>query len=46
MIRQISVIGSGTMGRGIAYLACVSGYDTVLHDVETGIAQALQDLDG
>ena len=34
MIRQISVLGSGTMGRGIAYLAAVAGYDTVLFDVE------------
>ena len=34
MIRQISVIGSGTMGRGIAYLSAVSGYDTVLYDVD------------
>ena len=34
MIRQISIIGSGTMGRGIAYLAAVSGYDAVLHDAE------------
>ena len=39
MIRQISVIGSGTMGRGIAYLGAVSGYDTVLYDVE---AEALE----
>jgi 3-hydroxybutyryl-CoA dehydrogenase len=35
MIRQISVIGSGTMGRGIAYLAAVSGYEAVLHDAES-----------
>jgi 3-hydroxybutyryl-CoA dehydrogenase len=34
MIRQISVIGSGTMGRGIAYLAAVAGYETVIHDVD------------
>ena len=34
MIRQISIIGSGTMGRGIAYLAAVSGYEAVLHDAE------------
>src|SRR3954468_4355506 len=34
MIRQIAVIGSGTMGRGIAYLAAVAGYETVLHDVD------------
>lgn len=40
MIRQISVIGSGTMGRGIAYLAAVAGYDTVLHDVEAGALDA------
>jgi len=34
MIRQIAVIGSGTMGRGIAYLAAVAGYDTVVHDAD------------
>jgi 3-hydroxybutyryl-CoA dehydrogenase len=32
MIRTIAVIGTGTMGRGIAYLSAVAGYDTVLHD--------------
>lgn len=35
MIRQIAVIGTGTMGRGIAYLAALAGYDTVLYDVDT-----------
>jgi 3-hydroxybutyryl-CoA dehydrogenase len=40
MIRQISVLGSGTMGRGIAYLSAVAGYDTVLHDVETSALDA------
>ena len=34
MIRQITVIGSGTMGRGIAYLAATSGYQTFINDVE------------
>jgi 3-hydroxybutyryl-CoA dehydrogenase len=34
MIRQISVIGTGTMGRGIGYLSAVAGYDTVIHDVD------------
>jgi 3-hydroxybutyryl-CoA dehydrogenase len=34
-IRQVTVIGSGTMGRGIAYLAAVAGYDTILNDIET-----------
>src|SRR5438067_2956398 len=32
MIRQIAVIGTGTMGRGIAYLAAVAGYETVIND--------------
>ncbi len=40
MIRQISVLGSGTMGRGIAYLSAVAGYDTVLHDVEQSALDA------
>ncbi len=42
MIRQIAVIGSGTMGRGIAYLSAVAGYDTVLHDVEQAALDAAQ----
>lgn len=33
MLRQITILGGGTMGRGIAYLAVVAGYDTVLHDL-------------
>lgn len=40
MIRQIAVVGSGTMGRGIAYLAAVAGYDTIVHDVEPGALDA------
>jgi 3-hydroxybutyryl-CoA dehydrogenase len=40
MIRQIAVIGSGTMGRGIAYLAAVAGYDTIIHDVDQGALDA------
>jgi 3-hydroxybutyryl-CoA dehydrogenase len=40
MIRQISVIGSGTMGRGIAYLAAVAGYDVVIYDVEPTALEA------
>jgi 3-hydroxybutyryl-CoA dehydrogenase len=34
VIRQISILGTGTMGRGIAYLSALSGYDTVLFDVD------------
>jgi 3-hydroxybutyryl-CoA dehydrogenase len=33
-IEQISVIGSGTMGRGIAYGAALAGYTVVLNDIE------------
>ena len=40
MIRQIAVIGSGTMGRGIAYLAALAGYETTLHDVDSGALDA------
>ena len=40
MIRQISVIGSGTMGRGIAYVSTVAGFDTVIYDVDIGALDA------
>jgi 3-hydroxybutyryl-CoA dehydrogenase len=40
MIRQIAVIGTGTMGRGIAYLAALAGYDTVLFDVDASALDA------
>ncbi len=40
MIRQIAVIGSGTMGRGIAYLSAVAGFDTVIYDVEPGALES------
>jgi len=42
MIRTIAVIGTGTMGRGIAYLSAVAGYDTVLHDADNGALDAAQ----
>ncbi len=40
MIRQISVLGTGTMGRGIAYLSSLAGYDTFIFDVETAALDA------
>jgi 3-hydroxybutyryl-CoA dehydrogenase len=40
MIRTIAVIGTGTMGRGIAYLAAVAGYDTILHDADADALDA------
>jgi 3-hydroxybutyryl-CoA dehydrogenase len=32
-IRKITVIGAGTMGRGIAYVACTGGFETTLQDI-------------
>ncbi len=40
MIRQISILGTGTMGRGIAYLAAIAGYDTVLFDADASALDA------
>lgn len=33
MIRNIAVLGAGTMGHGIAHAAAAAGYDTALYDV-------------
>jgi 3-hydroxybutyryl-CoA dehydrogenase len=41
-IRQIAVIGTGTMGRGIAYLAALAGYETIIHDADAGALDAAQ----
>jgi 3-hydroxybutyryl-CoA dehydrogenase len=43
MIRTIAVIGTGTMGRGIAYLAAVAGYDTILHDSDGAALDAARE---
>ncbi|HEX2062041.1 MAG TPA: 3-hydroxyacyl-CoA dehydrogenase family protein [Thermoanaerobaculia bacterium] len=40
MIRQIAVLGTGTMGRGIGYLSAVAGYDTILFDADAGALEA------
>ncbi|QQZ07734.1 3-hydroxyacyl-CoA dehydrogenase [Heyndrickxia vini] len=32
-MKRISVIGAGTMGRGIAYAAAVAGFPTILNDI-------------
>ena len=44
---RIAVIGAGIMGRGIAQVAAVGGYDTVLHDVDAQqLQRALADIHG
>ena len=32
-IRTVAVIGAGTMGRGIAHVAALGGYRTILEDI-------------
>lgn len=49
-VARIAVIGSGLMGRGIAYAAAVGGFETVIHDVvpealDRALAQIQKDLD-
>lgn len=42
-MKNFSVIGSGVMGRGIAYTAALSGFDVTLHDInETALVNAKQ----
>ena len=36
--QQITVLGSGTMGAGIAQVAAAAGYDTVLYDVDLALS--------
>ena len=38
-IKNIAVIGAGTMGRGIAYAAAFGGYTTVLEDISSQTLQ-------
>jgi 3-hydroxybutyryl-CoA dehydrogenase len=39
-ITRVGVVGAGTMGRGIAQLAALGGYETVLYDVAPDLAEA------
>jgi len=38
-VKQITVVGSGVMGKGIAYACAVAGYRVVLNDVEETVLQ-------
>ncbi|MCF6136233.1 3-hydroxyacyl-CoA dehydrogenase [Pseudalkalibacillus berkeleyi] len=45
MIKNITVIGSGVMGRGIAYVSAVGGYQTTLVDIsEQALASAKTEI--
>ena len=39
-VARVGVLGAGTMGRGIAQLAALGGYETVLYDVAPNLAEA------
>jgi 3-hydroxybutyryl-CoA dehydrogenase len=39
-VTRVGVIGAGTMGRGIAQVAALGGYATVLYDVAPDLAEA------
>jgi 3-hydroxybutyryl-CoA dehydrogenase len=50
VIERVGVAGAGTMGAGIAQLACLAGYETMLHDphleaLESGLERLRADLD-
>jgi len=38
-VSRVGVVGAGTMGRGIAQLAALGGYETVLYDVSRELAE-------
>lgn len=38
-IREIAVLGAGTMGHGIAQISALAGYDVVLYDISTELAE-------
>ena len=42
-IRQVLIIGSGTMGQQIGFQCSLSGYDVVLYDMEQGILDNAMD---
>lgn len=45
-MKQITVIGSGVMGKGIAYTSAISGYKVYLNDLNAAIlAKAKQEID-
>jgi 3-hydroxybutyryl-CoA dehydrogenase len=43
-IKTIGVIGSGTMGRGIAISTATAGYNTILYDINDEIISNAKSL--
>ena len=46
MIKRIVVVGSGVMGRGIAYVGALGGYSVTLVDInETALQNAKDEIE-
>ena len=46
MINRIVVVGSGVMGRGIAYVGAIGGYTVTIVDInETALENAKQEIE-
>src|SRR5689334_19568982 len=43
-VRNATVVGAGIMGRGIAHVAAVAGFTTVLHDVSGDVLETSFEL--
>lgn len=39
-MKRITIIGAGTMGHGIAHVACLAGYETVLQDARVSALES------
>lgn len=39
-IKKVAVVGSGTMGQGIAQVCAASGYDVLLYDIEASLLKS------
>lgn len=42
-IKTIGIIGSGTMGRGIAISSSVSGFNTIVYDINKEVIKKAED---
>jgi 3-hydroxybutyryl-CoA dehydrogenase len=45
-VKKIAVIGSGTMGRGVAYTAALSGFAVTLQDISAEALERAKDYNG
>ena len=46
MIKKVGVLGGGLMGKGIAHVAALAGYDVILFDIsEDALKKAMKDIE-